>query len=75
MVGYLRTGSLQVKQRFTNDLEKGCEGVATAEWFRESGPYNPYVEVIEALKRFESQPLWSQSDIACFGWFGYFAWS
>lgn len=57
MVGYLRTGSLQVKQRFTNDLEKAASALRPPTGFASAGPYNPYVEVIEALKRFESQPL------------------
>jgi len=57
MVGYLRTGSLQVRQRFTNDLEKAAKALRPPSGFANSGPYNPYVEVIEALKRFESQPL------------------
>lgn len=57
MVGYLRTGSLQVRQRFTNDLEKAAKTLRPPIGFANSGPYNPYVEVIEALKRFESQPL------------------
>ena len=57
MVGYLRTGSLQVKQRFTNDLEKAASSLRPPTGFASAGPYNPYVEVIEALKRFESQPL------------------
>ena len=57
MVGYLRTGSLQVKQRFTTDLEKAASGLRPPAGFASSSPYNPYVEVIEALKRFESQPL------------------
>ena len=57
MVGYLRTGSLQVKQRFTNDLEKAASSLRPPVGFASASPYNPYVEVIEALKRFESQPL------------------
>lgn len=57
MVGYLRTGSLQVKQRFTTDLEKAASALRPPSGFANTGPYNPYVEVIEALKRFESQPL------------------
>src|ERR1044071_2010767 len=56
MVGYLRTGSLQVKQRFTNDLEKAAQGLRPPSGFANSGPYNPYVEVIEALKKFDSVP-------------------
>lgn len=57
MVGYLRTGSLQVKQKFTNDLEKAAKALRPPSGFASASPYNPYVEVIEALKRFESQPL------------------
>ena len=57
MVGYLRTGSLQVKQKFTTDLEKAAKALRPPSGFASAGPYNPYVEVIEALKRFESQPL------------------
>lgn len=57
MIGYLRTGSLQVKQKFTNDLEKAAKSLRPPSGFANSGPYNPYVEVIEALKKFESQPL------------------
>jgi VWFA-related protein len=57
MVGYLRTGSLQVKQRFTIDLEKAASALRPPSGFASSSPYNPYVEVIEALKRFEGQPL------------------
>lgn len=57
MVGYLRTGSLQVKQKFTTDLEKAAKALRPPSGFANAGPYNPYVEVIEALKRFESQPL------------------
>lgn len=57
MVGYLRTGSLQVKQRFTTDLEKAASGLRPPTGFASNSPYNPYVEVIEALKRFDGQPL------------------
>jgi hypothetical protein len=57
MIGYLRTGSLQVKQRFTNDLDRAASALRPPIGFANAGPYNPYVEVIEALKKFESQPL------------------
>jgi VWFA-related protein len=57
MVGYLRTGSLQVKQRFTNDLERAADGLRPPVGVASASPYNPYVEVIEALKKFDSQPL------------------
>ena len=57
MIGYLRTGSLQVRQKFTNDLEKAAKALRPPSGFANAGPYNPYVEVIEALKKFDSQPL------------------
>lgn len=57
MVGYLRTGSLLVRQRFTTETEKAASALRPPVGFASAGPYNPYVEVIEALKKFESQPL------------------
>lgn len=57
MVGYLRTGSLQVKQKFTTDLERAASSLRPPTGFASNSPYNPYVEVIEALKRFDGQPL------------------
>ena len=56
MIGYLRTGSLQVRQKFTADLEKAASALRPPIGSPTVGPYNPYVEVIEAVKRFESQP-------------------
>lgn len=57
MVGYLRAGSLQVKQKFTNEQEKAAKALRPPSGFPSAGPYNPYVEVIEALRKFDSQPL------------------
>lgn len=56
MIGYLRTGALQVKQKFTNDLERAANSLRPPIGSASVGPFNPYVEVIEALKRFEGQP-------------------
>src|ERR1043165_7271331 len=50
MIGYLRTGSQQVKQRFTTDLDKAASAMRPPSGFASASPYNPYVEVIEALK-------------------------
>ena len=57
MIGYLRSGSLLVRQKFTTDLEKAASALRPPIGFASAGPYNPYVEVVEAVKRFESQPL------------------
>jgi VWFA-related protein len=55
-VGYLRTGTLQVRQKFTTDLERSAKSLRIPLGVGSAAPYNPYVEVIEALKRFDSQP-------------------
>src|SRR5687767_2337742 len=57
MIGYLRTGSLQVRQKFTSDLEKAASSLRAPSGSASVGPYNPYVEVVEALKKFDAQPL------------------
>src|SRR6185295_9394586 len=55
-VGYLHTGSLQVRQKFTSDLEKAAKSLRGPMGVADVAPYNPYVEVIEAAKRFDAQP-------------------
>jgi hypothetical protein len=56
MVAYMRNGSLQVRQKFTPDLDKAAGVLRTPVGSISSAPYNPYVEIIEGLKRFDSQP-------------------
>ena len=53
MVGYVTAGSLQVRQPFTTDLEKAAKSLRIPISSVSSAPYNPYVEVLEALKKFE----------------------
>lgn len=55
-LGYLRTGSLQVRQKFTTDLEKAAKALRGPIGVSSIAPYNPYIEVIEAAKRFDAQP-------------------
>src|SRR5262249_40291872 len=57
MVGSLRTGSIQIRQKFTTDLEKAANALRPPSGLASASPYNPYVEVIQALRRFEGQPL------------------
>lgn len=57
MVGYIRQGALEVRRKFTNDLERAAQSVRPPNGLAGSGPFNPYVEIIEALRRFDSQPL------------------
>lgn len=56
LVGYLRSGSMQVRQKFTTDLEKAGKALRIPLGVASAAPYNPYVEVIEAIRRFDSQP-------------------
>ena len=56
LIGYLRSGSLQVRQKFTTDLDKAAKSLRSPVGFASAAPFNPYVEVVEAIKRFESQP-------------------
>jgi hypothetical protein len=52
MVGYIRAGSLQVRQPFTDDLEQAARSLRIPAGSTAVSPYNPYVEVREALKQF-----------------------
>lgn len=53
MVGYITNGSLQVRQTFTPDLDKAANSLRIPRSSDSASPYNPYVEVIEALRKFE----------------------
>jgi hypothetical protein len=55
MVAYVRSGSLQVRQPFTDDLEKAAKALRVPVGSETASPYNPYVEVVEALRRFEER--------------------
>src|SRR5438045_1674789 len=54
MVGYITSGSLQVRQPFTTDLDKAAKSLRIPVASTSASAYNPYVEVIEALKKFDS---------------------
>jgi hypothetical protein len=56
MVGYITTGSLQVRQPFTTDLNRAASSLRIPIANTSASAYNPYVEVIEALKKFD--PNW-----------------
>jgi len=55
MVGYITTGSLQVRQPFTTDLEKAARSLRIPVASTSASAFNPYVEVIEALRKFDSE--------------------
>jgi hypothetical protein len=56
MIGYIRSGSLDVRRKFTPDLERAASGLRPPLGLASAGAFNPYVEIIEALRRFDSQP-------------------
>ena len=52
MVGYIRSGSLQVRQPFTNDLGTAAGALRIPVGSTSASPYNPYVQVRDAIKLF-----------------------
>jgi VWFA-related protein len=56
MTGYITAGSLQVAQDFTADRESAAKSLRILRSAQSAAPFNPYVEVLEALRRFDSQP-------------------
>jgi hypothetical protein len=53
MVGYITAGTLQVRQPFTTDLDKAARSLRIPTASTASTPFNPYVEVLEALRQFD----------------------
>lgn len=53
MVGYITSGSLQVRQPFTGDLDKAAHSLRMPLSSNAGSSYNPYIEVIQALRHFE----------------------
>jgi hypothetical protein len=54
MVGYITSGSLQVRAPFTTDLNSAAQSLRIPFSSTAASPYNPYVEVIEAIRRFDT---------------------
>ena len=52
MVGYIRSGSLQVRQPFTNDLAAAAGALRIPVGSTSASPFNPYVQVRDAIKLF-----------------------
>ena len=57
MTGYVTSGTLQVSQDFTTDRERAAASLRVVRSNESGSPYNPYVEVVEALRRFDTQPV------------------
>ena len=60
MVGYITAGTLQVRQPFTSDLEKAANSLRIPLASSSSSAFNPYVEVLEALKKFDNS--WTNAN-------------
>jgi hypothetical protein len=54
MVGYITSGTLQVRQPFTTDLDSAARSLRIPMSSTAASPYNPYVEVVEAVRRFDA---------------------
>lgn len=57
MVAYLRSGSLQVRQKFTEDLDKAAAALRIVSGSSATAPRDPYDGLIDALNRFDALPL------------------
>lgn len=56
MTGYITAGSLRVSQDFTTDRARAAESLHILRSTAEAAPYNPYVELLEGLRKFDAQP-------------------
>jgi VWFA-related protein len=56
MVAYMQGGSLQIRQKFTEDLEKAAKSLRVVAGSASSAPRSPYDGVSDALKRFDALP-------------------
>lgn len=61
MVAYLRSGSLQVRQKFTEDLDKAARALRIVSSSSTTAPRDPFDGVIDALNRFDALPLGRRS--------------
>jgi VWFA-related protein len=57
MIGYMRSGSMQVRQKFTADLERASRALRIPAGSSALAPFNPFSQTRDAVKRFESQPV------------------
>ncbi|MEO8650595.1 MAG: hypothetical protein ABI539_15640, partial [Acidobacteriota bacterium] len=56
MVGYMRGGGLQVRQRFTTDLDQAAASLRIVASTPSAAPRNPFDSVVDALNRFDALP-------------------
>lgn len=56
MVGYITAGAMRVTQDFTTDRARAADSLRILRSSSDAAPFNPYVELLEGLRRFDSQP-------------------
>ena len=56
MTGYISVGSLRITQDFTTDRERAAASLRILVSSTSASSFSPYIEVIDALRRFDSQP-------------------
>lgn len=56
MVAYLRGGNLQIRQKFTDDLELASKAFRIVSSSSAAAPRSPYDSVVDALDRFDALP-------------------
>lgn len=55
MVGYIRSNSLEVRQKFTSDVEAAANSLRIPVGSSSASSYDPYNQVLEALKLFDKE--------------------
>lgn len=61
MVAYIRGGTMQIRQKFTLDLDRASKSLRIVSSSNSAAPRSPYDGVIDALKRFKSIPTGRQA--------------
>lgn len=56
MVAYMRGGNLQIRQRFTEDLEAASKALRIVSSTSTAAPRNPFDSLVDALDRFDALP-------------------
>ncbi|MBX3289620.1 MAG: hypothetical protein KF855_09770 [Acidobacteria bacterium] len=56
MVAYLRAGSMDIRQKFTDDLDKAARSLRMVASSSSLSPRSPYDSLIDALNRFDALP-------------------
>ena len=56
MTAYITAGSVSVTQEFTTDRERAANSLRIVRGNQASAPFSPYEELLDVLRRFDSQP-------------------